>query len=77
VIKFLPVGFTVWKATLGHLDAIEPAYDIFVLAPDLVAAHDAAMMYEQETGGDNLVLFIGLAADCILDGTTQVGKVVS
>ena len=67
-IKFLPDSFIVWKVRMGKRESINPGYDLFVLAPDLVSAHDSAMNHEREmTRDDNLVLSIEIVADCILD----------
>jgi len=68
IVKFLPDSFIVWKVKMGKRESVLPGYDLFVLAPDLVTAHDSAMEYEREmVRDDNLVLSIGVIADCILD----------
>ena len=68
-VKFLPDDFIIWKATMGKRESVSPGYDLFVAAPDLVSAHDAAMNHEREmVQDDNLVLSISRVADCILDG---------
>ncbi len=69
-VKFLPDNFIVWRVKLGKREMPKSGYDLFVLAPDLVAAHEAAMNHEREmTRDDNLVLSIEIVADCILDGS--------
>ncbi len=67
-VKFLPDNFIVWKVVLGKRESVEPGYDLFVLAPDLVTAHDSAMEHERQFArDDNLILSIQIVADCILD----------
>ena len=67
-VKFLPDGFIVWKVVMGKRESVKPGYDLFILAPDLVTAHNSAMEHEREfTQDGNLVLSIQIVSDCILD----------
>ena len=68
-VKFLPDDFIIWKVRLGKRESFFPGYDLFVVAPDLVSAHESAMVHEREMVQDNnIILSISLVADCILDG---------
>ena len=67
-IKFLSDDFIIWKARMGKRETVNPGYDLFVAASNLVKAHEAAMIYEREMIHDgNLVLSVEVVADCILD----------
>ena len=68
-VKFLPDGFIIWKVKLGKYESTQAPIDTFVVAPDLVAAHEAAMNWEREVlQDDNVILSVSMVSDCILDG---------
>ena len=67
--KFMGDKFIVWLVKMGEYESIEEPVTVYVVAENLMVAHEVAMAWSKEfIQDDSLVLSISFVSDCILDG---------